>query len=566
MKTRPTVLANVARLLILQPAFTLATAFYSQLSPCPDLCQNVGSNQANWTVLQHVDQLKSCDKSVLFDLSLVNGLSNTQVPTLIRACVAAGDEGPSAAITRSAESDCGNSSTVGFPLQIGRGGVVAADNGLLSIESLKSLLNALDSELRSPGDCGTRVLFSASPSAATVIGVYIGSGLNAPQSFQSVVDVTNRDIANGGLGATFLAQTCHDAGRAETLGLIVNTEGDVGLVQSTLSQWNNGTCVSGLENIRESGEIQIGRRTTASQAPPSRRFNTTLADKQSRNTCSTTQVVSGDGCGSLAARCGISGAAFESYNPLPALCSTRQIGQHVCCSPGDLPDFRPQPNPDGTCATYTVQAGEWCALIASDHFITADDIENFNKQTWGWNGCQFMQVGQAICLSTGSPPMPASVSNAICGPQVLGTQPPSDFSQLANLNPCPLNSCCNIWGQCGITPSFCTIYQSETGAPGTSPPGTASCISNCGTNFANNDSPPVQFLKVGYWESWAATRGCLGMTAAQIPSGYSHIHYAFGGITNNYQVDVSDSQAQFNDFKATTGFKKILSFGGWSFS
>jgi chitinase len=56
------------------------------------------------------------------------------------------------------------------------------------------------------------------------------------------------------------------------------------------------------------------------------------------------------------------------------------------------------------------------------------------------------------------------------------------------------------------------------------------------------------------------------MTAAQIPSGYSHIHDTFGGITNDYQVDVSDTQAQFNEFKVTTRFKKILSFGGWSFS
>jgi hypothetical protein len=159
-----------------------------------------------------------------------------------------------------------------------------------------------------------------------------------------------------------------------------------------------------LDIIHESDQIRFGRRTTASQAPPSRHFNTTLTDKQSRNICSATQVVSADGCGSLAARCGISGAAFESYNLLPALCWTLQIGQHVCCLPGDLPDFRPQPNPDRTCETYTVQAGEWCALIASDHLITADDIENFNKPTWGWNGCQFMQVGQPICLNTGNPP------------------------------------------------------------------------------------------------------------------------------------------------------------------
>jgi GH18 family chitinase len=56
------------------------------------------------------------------------------------------------------------------------------------------------------------------------------------------------------------------------------------------------------------------------------------------------------------------------------------------------------------------------------------------------------------------------------------------------------------------------------------------------------------------------------MTASQIPSGYSHIHYSFGDITPDFDVDMSGSLEQFKLFKATTGFKKIMSFGGWSFS
>lgn len=57
------------------------------------------------------------------------------------------------------------------------------------------------------------------------------------------------------------------------------------------------------------------------------------------------------------------------------------------------------------------------------------------------------------------------------------------------------------------------------------------------------------------------------MSVSQIPTGYTHIHYAFASITKDFQVDTSDTPQQFQDFtKATGGFKKIVSFGGWSFS
>lgn len=35
-----------------------------------------------------------------------------------------------------------------------------------------------------------------------------------------------------------------------------------------------------------------------------------------------------------------------------------------------------------------------------------------------------------------------------------GTQKPTNGTKLADLNPCPLNVCCNIWGQCGYVPVF----------------------------------------------------------------------------------------------------------------
>ncbi|KAH6641888.1 class V chitinase-like protein [Chaetomium tenue] len=284
-------------------------------------------------------------------------------------------------------------------------------------------------------------------------------------------------------------------------------------------------------------------------------------------TCSYIQVQAGDSCASLVSRCGITSQQFYQYNPSPTLCSTLALRQPVCCSEGTLPDLRPQKNPDGTCFDYTVKSGDYCAVIADHHYLTVADIEKYNLQTWGWTGCNLLQLGANICLSPGYPPMPSIVDNTVCGPQVSGSARPADWATISLLNPCPLNACCNIWGQCGITPEFCTPSKSSTGAPGTAAPGTNGCISNCGTDITNNERPPSQFLKIGYFEGFSQDRQCLTMRADQIPTGrYTHVHFAFGDVANDYTVDLSKYQGQFEIFSQQTNFKRILSFGGWSFS
>ncbi|KAL3462009.1 hypothetical protein BJX64DRAFT_288751 [Aspergillus heterothallicus] len=67
--------------------------------------------------------------------------------------------------------------------------------------------------------------------------------------------------------------------------------------------------------------------------------------------------------------------------------------------------------------------------------LTVDEIESLNTETWGWNGCDTLWVGIIMCLSTGDPPMPASLDNAVCGPQVPGTEAPTNGTALADLNP-----------------------------------------------------------------------------------------------------------------------------------
>ncbi|KAH7026640.1 uncharacterized protein B0I36DRAFT_331073 [Microdochium trichocladiopsis] len=180
-----------------------------------------------------------------------------------------------------------------------------------------------------------------------------------------------------------------------------------------------------------------------------------------RADCRTTKVQSGDSCGTLAARCGISGNDFTQYNSFtPNLCSTLVPGQIVCCSSGSLPDTRPKPNPDGTCASYELQSGDYCALIAGNSGISVSDLERFNEgKSWGWKGCSYLLVGQRVCLSDGKPPLPAPNPNAICGPTVPGTEYPQNGQSFKDLNPCDApEDCCSQWGQCGSTEEHCAPF------------------------------------------------------------------------------------------------------------
>lgn len=285
------------------------------------------------------------------------------------------------------------------------------------------------------------------------------------------------------------------------------------------------------------------------------------------NYCTTIQVQSGDSCASLAARCGIPPANFTQYNPSPTLCSTLVPGEHVCCSSGPLPDYTPSPNSDGSCASRYVQPGDYCAYIAANYSITVTEIESYNTNTWGWLGCNDLQAGQNICISSGRPPFPAPLPNAVCGPQVPNTPEPPNGTDWASLNPCPLNACCDIWGQCGTTSDFCTVTNSTTGAPGTAAAGTNGCISNCGTEIVKS-SAPAEFFSVGYFEAFNVQRPCLNMNAFSIPTdSYTHVHYAFGNITPAYDVNDGGYSDQFQQFlKLPSPLKRIMSFGGWAFS
>ncbi|QYS97943.1 Chitinase [Trichoderma simmonsii] len=391
-----------------------------------------------------------------------------------------------------------------------------------------------------------------------------------------------------------LAQICGQGNDMDhTAGVAIALETDIDYVQSALLSWNRGECASKAKAADDRSTFQelIIRQvplpaTVSSVAKDftdmkfsSKRlegFRTTaeLLDTQAdAKYCTKHQIAPGESCASIAKACKISVADFLKYNNVKGdgddWCRKLQAGKNTCCSSGSS---KPLPEDNGDCFTHTIKAGDDCSVIGLPWNLTPSDIEGFNnKITWGWRGCPNLTIGLKICLSKGSPPMPAPVSNAVCGPQKPGTVSPgavTDASVLAKLNPCPLNSCCNIWGQCGIDSLFCNKADGPTGNPGTAPPDSNGCISNCGTDIVNNDKPPSSgFQRIGYYEAFNWERSCLNMRSEMSNTQkYTHMHWAFGDVKSDMSVSVNDTYGQWDGFMRLKDVKKIVSFGGWGFS
>ena len=186
--------------------------------------------------------------------------------------------------------------------------------------------------------------------------------------------------------------------------------------------------------------------------------NTPPANKD--GTCKYVLVDDGDDCTTLAKdACDITPKMFYNLNGggSSKFCNKIKKNDIMCCSKGQKPDLRPKKKKDGSCYWVAIE-NKLCAELKDEYFLKKGDLEKFNKgRTWGWMGCERLMPGQRICLSEGTPPLPAPDANAKCGPTVVGTKKPSGDKKFAELNPCPLNACCNTWGQCGTTKEVCNF-------------------------------------------------------------------------------------------------------------
>jgi hypothetical protein len=555
-----------------------ASVSYRGRDDCPTLCSVTGPDPGSWPAYHSLSQVASCKETVFYHFSIYDDVDDVSSGHRIYACTSYGAPQKPGAKTNQVADPMQTPTNVTF--ELGGWNETAPHRGVDLRSLFKSVRRALAAGYTSD-DKQSLVLFVQTVTGTA--GLYLGKNVNIQSTApDALVAFENALYASNNTGGSTAMQLCgHDYDGDHVVGFMATSNTSFTPVQQAIRSWKNATCLSfdTVQNIP--GTVTFTRPLVL---PSNATINGTHGSNssysgstalrairgtnlQTRADCTTIQVASGDTCTTLATKCGISPSDFTNYNPDSKLCSSLTPLQHVCCSSGTMPDFTPKENSDGSCASYTVVQDDSCSTIAAANDLTIDKIESFNKQTWAWSGCSRLLAKAVICLSDGTPPMPAPLANAVCGPQKPGTKKPDNMDDIQKLNPCPLNACCDSWGQCGITAEFCT--DTNTGAPGTAKPGTNGCISNCGTDVVKGNAP-AQWISLGYYEGFSlGGRNCLYQDVRQIDTTkFSHIHFAFGDITPDFKISAGDvmSTYEFEAFRSMSNVHRVISFGGWAFS
>ncbi|KAL4945992.1 hypothetical protein BDV06DRAFT_218701 [Aspergillus oleicola] len=573
--------------------WALPAALGSSQPLCPAPCKG---DPSKWTPYESLDTFKDCHHPVLLDFSSHASHGSPEAAFSIHACTV--NDNPD---TKSADSNLlfVNPSETQTSLST----LADDDTGRSTLRQLNLLLDHVQMAMDQKPKLDTRSV--AGRLRTIAVGVFSGSAVNNTLAASVIENFRNREDVLARRAAAI--QLCgRDRDVDHTFGIALDTTGNTATVQQAIDLWSKARCLESDHAVLDARDLSAIEETLASQEStdnltvsairqPPRNVSLPTMEKPKQNapvsvlrgvhrnashsyltggieqqlTCVTETVKKGDTCGDLANRCNVSGDEFMQYNPQEGLCTWLRPGEEVCCSPRILKQGKPKMNPDGSCAAYLTTKEDTCASIASAHGLEEAKLSYFNDgRSWGWSGCNLIHAGLRICLSEGFPPLPAPRIGATCGPTVPGTEMPTDGTPLAALNPCPLNACCNILGNCGVSPEFCIFEEGPTGNPGTAPADRLGCISNCGMEILDNSSEePAEFMRIGYYESFNLDRSCLNLRAAHIKvHDYTHIHWGFATIDPSFRIGVNDTHKQWPDFLALQDVKRIVSFGGWGYT
>jgi chitinase len=569
------------------------TTFDRSHYPCPRSCSQ-HPEQALWSSLYQQNQLDECGEPMLLTVSTFTPVDDADRPLRIRACTAGDADTSINALTgTSSVFTLGNltvSNNIGAqPLlqdvgRIARRAVLddpdfrtpvcheATDTNATAqwltwksetgaaktTVSLKNAQHFLGDKI----NCEETVIYGYLK--GTLVGIYVGGQhQNKGIATGFVQDVIDRYSANNSTRSATrtVAQVCGPGRNSDShVGVVIDPEGNLAWVQRAVRSWAEARCVneSSSPNFEAANSYGVN---VASNVGKSVKARDTLPEGRHHHA----QAVYGDTIQSIAGKCNISINELRRLNHLPIGWKPYAYQWVRCSSTGVSRRAAPKPRPDGTCASYVVKNNDDCSKIGAEYDITTKELYSFNEETWAWAGCNGILPGQRICVGPGTPRLPAVNPDAECGPSKPGTEA-IDGKKVADLSPCAIKACCNVWGNCGVDKDFCVRTKSETGNAGTAAPKTNGCVQNCGMEIINSGPAPASFMKVGYFESWNRKRPCLHMSPKQIPSAYTHIHYSFVDITPGFGVGLGQFEDVFEEFKALQGPKKIIAFGGWAFS
>jgi GH18 family chitinase len=555
---------------------------------CPGRCSDAGPDTDKWSVYPNFNLIKRCKETVFYGFNLYDSVDDRDSGHRIAACTSFGSDFDNMEATP-ATARISSSAEVAGPTQVKFELGWFEESFGLAVAGITTLTKQMREYIdKGHADTTDRPFILYGRAGQASIGVYIGQGLlrqglgeSALRMFEDNFDKLNVT------SPSFAMQLCDDKSiNTHIFGVVVTSNATFAPIQNAIRSWADAKCLSFSGSRDFAGTVTYTAPVTDGRlANSTTGINSTMRARstkahsnahshvlhgdanilQERAECRSIQAQFGTGCPELAAMCGISASDFTKYNS-NLKCNDVKPKMWVCCSSGTLPDRRPKPV-NGKCFSYTVQDDDNCDNLAAEYGLTRKELEGFNKKTWGFSGCEPLFSKVVLCLSEGAPPFPNAIENAKCGPQKPGSKPPTDGSNIADMNPCPLNACCNVWGQCGVNRDFC--IDTNTGPPGTAKKGTYGCISNCGVDIVKGTGNGG--IKLAYFQGYGLGRKCLYQDALQIDaSKYTHLHFGFGTLTPapNFEVEVGDPLAtyEFQEFTRIQGPKRILSFGGWAFS
>ncbi|KAL4789112.1 chitinase [Aspergillus venezuelensis] len=476
-----------------------ASPSYRSSDVCPERCETSGPNTGNWSTYPSLDKIAKCHDTMFYSFSLYDPIDEGGLNHRIHACSSSGPDFGSLPVNETVWTASTAAESLDVKLEMGwfKEGFGLAKAGIRSIiKQLRAYVQG------GHGNAEGKPFMLYGKTGAATVGVYIGPGLLNQGLAQDALRIFQDNLLSLNVSAPSMAmQLCGpEYGASHTFGVIATSGATFAPPQEAMQSWANGICLEFAGSTTFTGTVElaaplqpIGTAVAASRRRRSHSHHQSArsGDLHRRAECTTVQAVFGDDCDSLAAKCGLTYAEFVEINDEKDFCINLKPKQHACCDEGDLPDFSPSPNEDGSCFSNTVTGDNNCDSLAAEYSLTMDELKEYNKNTWGFSGCDPLFEHSIICLSEGSPPFPAPIANAIC-------------------------------------------------PPGTAEKGTYGCISNCGIDIKQGDGTGA--ITIGYYQGYCLSRDCLYQDPLQIDtSKYTHLHFgrilSFGGWAFSTEAD-----------------------------